>query len=1031
MKYRSGYAIRKKNARHQYLIRKARRMQETRALSGRQFAELKLQDTCTSVCKDFGFTSVSQAAVYKLAAIFRSKLNEFSTSTRLLMEHAGRTQPIVDDVIKVFECKRINLSELIDYSKQVRSERLHALPVFPVPDQDIAKSADAYFYAMYGPVPSERELETRPEHIPKHFRALHPEWIEDEHRAVIEIATRRVIKSAADREDEEFQKLRRINTYRRPESPETKRAREEEERRVAEEAAYAKKRNRERFAEGITAFEDSDLPNFEDMDYEAMGFFADLEETKQLEVQRLIEEENARKAAAALIRRAPPKPAPDAAPKPEGETPAEPVEGQTVAVPVAASDTTSDATPTVTTAISQVVPDQTAVAVPVLAPTAAVTTAAVITTAVVTSEPAPVEDAGPTFKMSELVKSKPLLKLSGTGSNPGSAPTSRPGSSMSNTLGSNPVSRASTPVKIKFGPGRPKKPKPEGAVVTVPKPKGRPPKKATLEKRKRLSEQIIAQQQKKVDDLKDEKKEKPEKGEKPEKKAKKLTLAEEIRDQLLRARSQMVLPNSVLQAAAAAAPTPAPAPAPPIPTVPAFVIQHPIIEASNVPEVASTVDIETAPIIFDEPAMEVEVETEEAMPPLTAVSDAEELVEGGGEKKKKKEKWDKNSEEYKEYKRQKKERRRKEREDRKTTETSQDSAANAVPGASPSFLAEDTPQNPKLKFKIKFGTNVLPASSPAKETMRPESSSGSRPNSSKGHHHEDAPPPPVNAPPLKFRFKNLFSGGADKEKEKETPKTPETSRPNSSMHVESPSSSSSKHHKKERKDKEHKKHKKDKERSREKEQEREERKERERQKEEAARREIEEKNRAEMESKRTEEEEAERRREKEKRREERRKEKEHRKDKDRHKEKQERRERKEKERELEREQEREREREREREKERERERKQEEEARKKKEVAHPPVRALISQTDSNESDSSEEIWICPVCSVAYTDGANMVGCDQCQDWFHWHCVGLTAEPTDSKWFCNRCSKGNKSKKHGKRSGGPHDSESSAKRKKNF
>ncbi|CAJ0557881.1 unnamed protein product, partial [Mesorhabditis spiculigera] len=39
-----------------------------------------------------------------------------------------------------------------------------------------------------------------------------------------------------------------------------------------------------------------------------------------------------------------------------------------------------------------------------------------------------------------------------------------------------------------------------------------------------------------------------------------------------------------------------------------------------------------------------------------------------------------------------------------------------------------------------------------------------------------------------------------------------------------------------------------------------------------------------------------------------------------------------------------------------------------------------------------QVWICPVCSVAYADGANMVGCDTCDDWYHWACVGITVEP---------------------------------------
>lgn len=36
---------------------------------------------------------------------------------------------------------------------------------------------------------------------------------------------------------------------------------------------------------------------------------------------------------------------------------------------------------------------------------------------------------------------------------------------------------------------------------------------------------------------------------------------------------------------------------------------------------------------------------------------------------------------------------------------------------------------------------------------------------------------------------------------------------------------------------------------------------------------------------------------------------------------------------------------------------------------------------ANEED--DKVWICPVCSVAYAEGADMVACDGCEEWFHW------------------------------------------------
>lgn len=38
----------------------------------------------------------------------------------------------------------------------------------------------------------------------------------------------------------------------------------------------------------------------------------------------------------------------------------------------------------------------------------------------------------------------------------------------------------------------------------------------------------------------------------------------------------------------------------------------------------------------------------------------------------------------------------------------------------------------------------------------------------------------------------------------------------------------------------------------------------------------------------------------------------------------------------------------------------------------------------NDDSPDKDVWICPECSVAYVDGAtDMVGCDACDNWFHW------------------------------------------------
>ncbi|XP_033647960.1 transcription initiation factor TFIID subunit 3-like [Asterias rubens] len=65
------------------------------------------------------------------------------------------------------------------------------------------------------------------------------------------------------------------------------------------------------------------------------------------------------------------------------------------------------------------------------------------------------------------------------------------------------------------------------------------------------------------------------------------------------------------------------------------------------------------------------------------------------------------------------------------------------------------------------------------------------------------------------------------------------------------------------------------------------------------------------------------------------------------------------------------------------------------------------------SDTGERIWICPNCKLP-DDGSAMVGCDTCDDWYHWPCVGIKEEPTESNWYCPRCrvpSKKKGKKKH--------------------
>ncbi|KAM9854463.1 transcription initiation factor TFIID subunit 3 [Aulostomus maculatus] len=82
-----------------------------------------------------------------------------------------------------------------------------------------------------------------------------------------------------------------------------------------------------------------------------------------------------------------------------------------------------------------------------------------------------------------------------------------------------------------------------------------------------------------------------------------------------------------------------------------------------------------------------------------------------------------------------------------------------------------------------------------------------------------------------------------------------------------------------------------------------------------------------------------------------------------------------------------------------------------------PVRSVVTETVSTyviRDEWGNQIWICPGCNKP-DDGSPMIGCDDCDDWYHWPCVGIhTAPPEDQQWFCVKCSSKKKDKKHKKR-----------------
>ncbi|XP_034292542.1 transcription initiation factor TFIID subunit 3 isoform X2 [Pantherophis guttatus] len=81
-----------------------------------------------------------------------------------------------------------------------------------------------------------------------------------------------------------------------------------------------------------------------------------------------------------------------------------------------------------------------------------------------------------------------------------------------------------------------------------------------------------------------------------------------------------------------------------------------------------------------------------------------------------------------------------------------------------------------------------------------------------------------------------------------------------------------------------------------------------------------------------------------------------------------------------------------------------------------PVRSVVTETVRNyviRDEWGNKVWICPGCEKP-DDGSPMIGCDDCDDWYHWPCVGITAAPPEEiQWFCCRCASKKKDKKHKK------------------
>lgn len=64
--------------------------------------------------------------------------------------------------------------------------------------------------------------------------------------------------------------------------------------------------------------------------------------------------------------------------------------------------------------------------------------------------------------------------------------------------------------------------------------------------------------------------------------------------------------------------------------------------------------------------------------------------------------------------------------------------------------------------------------------------------------------------------------------------------------------------------------------------------------------------------------------------------------------------------------------------------------------------AGVAASSSSAGYGNQQVWICPACGRV-DDGTPMIGCDSCDAWYHWVCVGIQVPPDASEdWFCRVC-----------------------------
>lgn len=73
-------------------------------------------------------------------------------------------------------------------------------------------------------------------------------------------------------------------------------------------------------------------------------------------------------------------------------------------------------------------------------------------------------------------------------------------------------------------------------------------------------------------------------------------------------------------------------------------------------------------------------------------------------------------------------------------------------------------------------------------------------------------------------------------------------------------------------------------------------------------------------------------------------------------------------------------------------------------ITQPATTPTVNETPPPAfyfDEAGNQVWICPICAKP-DDGSPMIGCDGCDVWYHWVCVGIQCPPDCAVWFCPRC-----------------------------